>query len=78
MENRAIECLRTAQEAFKSKLKTKFQSILEGIAKHGNPTLLNSIPTELYITEGDRERSGDLKGREESWVSQIRLPAQGE
>ncbi|KAJ4922281.1 hypothetical protein JOQ06_021625 [Pogonophryne albipinna] len=30
----------------------KFQCVLEGIAKAGNPTLLNQIYTELYITEG--------------------------
>ncbi|XP_033182253.1 NLR family CARD domain-containing protein 3-like [Anabas testudineus] len=37
---------------FKSKLKKKFQCVFEGIAKAGNPTLLNQIYTELYITEG--------------------------
>uniref|UniRef100_A0A672GY10 B30.2/SPRY domain-containing protein n=2 Tax=Salarias fasciatus TaxID=181472 RepID=A0A672GY10_SALFA len=36
----------------KSQLKTKFQCVFEGIAKAGNPTLLNQIYTELYITEG--------------------------
>ncbi|CAI5638732.1 unnamed protein product [Oreochromis niloticus] len=36
----------------KSKLKQKFQCVFEGIAKAGNPTLLNQIYTELYITEG--------------------------
>uniref|UniRef100_A0A3B5PRW4 B30.2/SPRY domain-containing protein n=1 Tax=Xiphophorus maculatus TaxID=8083 RepID=A0A3B5PRW4_XIPMA len=30
----------------------KFQSVFEGIAKAGSPTLLNQIYTELYITEG--------------------------
>uniref|UniRef100_A0A8C7R3E6 NACHT domain-containing protein n=1 Tax=Oncorhynchus mykiss TaxID=8022 RepID=A0A8C7R3E6_ONCMY len=30
----------------------KFQCVFEGIAKQGNPTLLNKIYTELYITEG--------------------------
>uniref|UniRef100_A0A3Q3FN44 NACHT domain-containing protein n=1 Tax=Labrus bergylta TaxID=56723 RepID=A0A3Q3FN44_9LABR len=30
----------------------KFQCVFEGIAKAGNPTLLNQIYTELYITEG--------------------------
>uniref|UniRef100_A0A3Q4MCY3 NACHT domain-containing protein n=1 Tax=Neolamprologus brichardi TaxID=32507 RepID=A0A3Q4MCY3_NEOBR len=33
-------------------LKKKFQCVFEGIAKAGNPTLLNKIYTELYITEG--------------------------
>ncbi|XP_023193654.1 NACHT, LRR and PYD domains-containing protein 3-like [Xiphophorus maculatus] len=36
----------------KSGLKKKFQSVFEGIAKAGSPTLLNQIYTELYITEG--------------------------
>uniref|UniRef100_A0A669DXF3 NACHT, LRR and PYD domains-containing protein 12-like n=1 Tax=Oreochromis niloticus TaxID=8128 RepID=A0A669DXF3_ORENI len=36
----------------KSTLKKKFQCVFEGIAKAGNPTLLNQIYTELYITEG--------------------------
>ncbi|CAI5657748.1 unnamed protein product [Oreochromis niloticus] len=35
----------------KSTLK-KFECVFEGIAKAGNPTLLNQIYTELYITEG--------------------------
>uniref|UniRef100_A0A3B4URY1 NLR family CARD domain-containing protein 3-like n=1 Tax=Seriola dumerili TaxID=41447 RepID=A0A3B4URY1_SERDU len=35
-----------------SNLKKKFQCVFEGIAKAGNPTLLNQIYTELYITEG--------------------------
>uniref|UniRef100_A0A3Q2VTL9 B30.2/SPRY domain-containing protein n=1 Tax=Haplochromis burtoni TaxID=8153 RepID=A0A3Q2VTL9_HAPBU len=33
-------------------IKKKFQCVFEGIAKAGNPTLLNQIYTELYITEG--------------------------
>ncbi|XP_074538959.1 protein NLRC3-like isoform X6 [Halichoeres trimaculatus] len=36
----------------KSELKEKFQCVFEGIAKAGNPTPLNQIYTELYITEG--------------------------
>ncbi|CAJ1077778.1 NLR family CARD domain-containing protein 3-like [Xyrichtys novacula] len=36
----------------KSNLKEKFQCVFEGLAKAGNPTLLNQIYTELYITEG--------------------------
>ncbi|KAK5924515.1 hypothetical protein CgunFtcFv8_017124 [Champsocephalus gunnari] len=36
----------------KSTLKERFQCVFEGIAKAGNPTLLNQIYTELYITEG--------------------------
>ncbi|XP_056230984.1 NLR family CARD domain-containing protein 3-like [Seriola aureovittata] len=40
------------QRKLKSKLKEKFQCVFEGIGKAGNPTLLNQIYTELYITEG--------------------------
>uniref|UniRef100_UPI0037E96ADA NLR family CARD domain-containing protein 3-like isoform X1 n=1 Tax=Semicossyphus pulcher TaxID=241346 RepID=UPI0037E96ADA len=40
------------QRELKSNLKEKFQCVFEGIAKAGNPTLLNQIYTELYITEG--------------------------
>ncbi|XP_032426081.1 NACHT, LRR and PYD domains-containing protein 3-like [Xiphophorus hellerii] len=40
------------QHQHKSGLKKKFQSVFEGIAKAGSPTLLNQIYTELYITEG--------------------------
>ncbi|XP_026013687.1 NLR family CARD domain-containing protein 3-like [Astatotilapia calliptera] len=37
----------------KSSLKNKFQCVFEGVARTGNPTLLNQIYTELYITEGE-------------------------
>uniref|UniRef100_A0A3Q1HH08 NACHT domain-containing protein n=1 Tax=Anabas testudineus TaxID=64144 RepID=A0A3Q1HH08_ANATE len=40
------------QSELKSNLKKKFQCVFEGIAKAGNPTLLNQIYTELYIIEG--------------------------
>ncbi|XP_034150821.1 NLR family CARD domain-containing protein 3-like [Esox lucius] len=40
------------QHDLKSNLKKKCQWLFEGIAKQGNPTLLNKIYTELYITEG--------------------------
>ncbi|XP_073337432.1 NACHT, LRR and PYD domains-containing protein 3-like [Pagrus major] len=40
------------QRKLKSSLKEKFQCVFEGIAKAGNPTPLNKIYTELYITEG--------------------------
>ncbi|XP_037829735.1 NACHT, LRR and PYD domains-containing protein 12-like isoform X2 [Kryptolebias marmoratus] len=39
------------QRNLKSSLKKKFQCVFEGIAKAGNPSLLNQIYTELYITE---------------------------
>uniref|UniRef100_A0A3Q3GMY8 NACHT domain-containing protein n=1 Tax=Labrus bergylta TaxID=56723 RepID=A0A3Q3GMY8_9LABR len=37
----------------KSNLKEKFQCVFEGVAKAGNPALLNQIYTEIYITEGE-------------------------
>ncbi|XP_047446407.1 NLR family CARD domain-containing protein 3-like isoform X2 [Mugil cephalus] len=41
------------QRKLKSTLKKKFQCVFEGIAEAGNPTLLNPIDTDLYITEGE-------------------------
>ncbi|KAL4009090.1 hypothetical protein ACER0C_002942 [Sarotherodon galilaeus] len=43
----------------KSTLKKKFQCVFEGITKAGNPTLLNEIYTELYITEGGTAEVND-------------------
>uniref|UniRef100_A0AAZ1X9T4 B30.2/SPRY domain-containing protein n=1 Tax=Oreochromis aureus TaxID=47969 RepID=A0AAZ1X9T4_OREAU len=43
----------------KSALNKKFQCVFEGIAKAGNPTLLNQIYTELYITEGGTAEVND-------------------
>ncbi|KAI9999449.1 hypothetical protein NQD34_018195 [Periophthalmus magnuspinnatus] len=40
------------QRKLKSTLQQKFECVFEGITKAGNPTLLNQIYTELYITEG--------------------------
>ncbi|XP_064175087.1 NACHT, LRR and PYD domains-containing protein 12-like isoform X2 [Anguilla rostrata] len=47
--NKSIE---RAQQAMKTALKKKFECIFDGLAKQGNPTLLNEIYTELYMTEG--------------------------
>ncbi|CAI5659990.1 unnamed protein product [Oreochromis niloticus] len=47
------------QHKLKSTLKKKFQCVFEGIAKAGNPTLLNQIYTELYITEGGTAEVND-------------------
>ncbi|CAI5657565.1 unnamed protein product [Oreochromis niloticus] len=47
------------QHNLKSTLKKKFQCVFEGIAKAGNPTLLNQIYTELYITEGGTAEVND-------------------
>uniref|UniRef100_A0A671WVR3 B30.2/SPRY domain-containing protein n=1 Tax=Sparus aurata TaxID=8175 RepID=A0A671WVR3_SPAAU len=40
-------------------LQKKFQCVFEGISKAGNPTLLNQIYTELYITEGGTAEVND-------------------
>ncbi|XP_078138059.1 protein NLRC3-like [Centroberyx gerrardi] len=50
------------QRELKSNLKEKFQCLFEGIAKAGNPTLLNQIYTELHITEGE---SGEVNDEHE-------------
>uniref|UniRef100_A0A3P8QT79 NACHT domain-containing protein n=1 Tax=Astatotilapia calliptera TaxID=8154 RepID=A0A3P8QT79_ASTCA len=47
------------QHNLKSVLKKNFQYVFEGIAKAGNPTLLNQIYTELYITEGGTAEVND-------------------
>ncbi|KAM9395393.1 LOW QUALITY PROTEIN: NLR family CARD domain-containing protein 3-like [Salvelinus alpinus] len=52
LENYSDELAVIYQRELKSNLKKKFQCVFEGIAKQGNPTLLNKIYTELYITEG--------------------------
>ncbi|XP_056120593.1 NLR family CARD domain-containing protein 3-like [Rhinichthys klamathensis goyatoka] len=46
----------------KSNLLKKFQCLYEGTAKQGNPTLLNEIYTELYITESG---SGEINNEHE-------------
>ncbi|XP_062294604.1 protein NLRC3-like [Scomber scombrus] len=57
-EEELADCLlsrtRTAEcrHELKTNLQNKFQCVFEGIAKAGNPTLLNQIYTPLYITEG--------------------------
>ncbi|XP_042247135.1 NLR family CARD domain-containing protein 3-like [Thunnus maccoyii] len=62
----AAEC----QYKLKSNLKEKFQSVFEGIAKAGNPTPLNQIYTELYITEG-----GTAEVNDKHEVRQIETPS---
>ncbi|XP_076729664.1 NLR family CARD domain-containing protein 3 isoform X2 [Maylandia zebra] len=47
------------QQHLKSVLKKKFQCVFEGIAKAGNPTLVNQIYTELYMTEGGTAEVND-------------------
>ncbi|KAM3877401.1 uncharacterized protein ACN63O_016552, partial [Diretmus argenteus] len=55
-----------SRRELKCNVKQKFQCVFEGISKAGNPTLLNQIYTELYITEGG---SGEVN--EEHEVRQI-------
>ncbi|CAI5670274.1 unnamed protein product [Oreochromis niloticus] len=50
---------RVCKKELKTALKEKFQCVFEGIAKAGNPTLLNQIYTELYITEGGTAEVND-------------------
>ncbi|XP_036829232.1 NLR family CARD domain-containing protein 3-like isoform X1 [Oncorhynchus mykiss] len=52
LEKYSDELAVICQRELKSNLKKKFQCVFEGIAKQGNPTFLNKIYTELYITEG--------------------------
>ncbi|KAM3866909.1 uncharacterized protein ACN63O_008607 [Diretmus argenteus] len=58
------------QHQLKCNLKQKFQCVFEGISKAGNPTLLNQIYTELYITEGG---SGEVNDEHE--IRQIETAA---
>uniref|UniRef100_I3IUY4 NACHT domain-containing protein n=1 Tax=Oreochromis niloticus TaxID=8128 RepID=I3IUY4_ORENI len=51
--------LQICHRNLKSALKKKFQCVFEGVAKAGNPTLLNQIYTELYITEGGTAEVND-------------------
>ncbi|XP_056107534.1 NACHT, LRR and PYD domains-containing protein 3-like [Rhinichthys klamathensis goyatoka] len=46
----------------RSNLRKKFECLYEGISKQGNPTLLNEIYTELYITESG---SGEINNEHE-------------
>ncbi|XP_026135191.1 protein NLRC3-like [Carassius auratus] len=51
-----------AINTFRSNLKKKFECLYEGTAMQGNPTLLNEIYTELYITESE---SGEISNEHE-------------
>uniref|UniRef100_A0A3P8SRT5 B30.2/SPRY domain-containing protein n=1 Tax=Amphiprion percula TaxID=161767 RepID=A0A3P8SRT5_AMPPE len=53
------DCLQICGRELKCGLKKKFQRVFEGIAKAGQPTLLNEIYTELYITEGGTAEVND-------------------
>ncbi|XP_056107610.1 NACHT, LRR and PYD domains-containing protein 12-like isoform X3 [Rhinichthys klamathensis goyatoka] len=56
----------------RSNLRRKFECLYEGISKQGNPTLLNEIYTELYITESG---SGEINNEHE--VRQIETQSRG-
>ncbi|KAK7156113.1 hypothetical protein R3I94_006247 [Phoxinus phoxinus] len=47
---------------FRSNLMKKFECLYEGTSKQGNPTLLNEIYTDLYITESE---SGEISNEHE-------------
>ncbi|KAL1276691.1 hypothetical protein QQF64_036314, partial [Cirrhinus molitorella] len=51
-----------ALNTFRSNLLKKFEHLYEGTAAQGNPTLLNEIYTELYITESE---SGEISNEHE-------------
>ncbi|XP_026103610.1 NACHT, LRR and PYD domains-containing protein 3-like isoform X4 [Carassius auratus] len=53
---------REALKLFRSNLRRKFECLCEGTATQGNPTLLNEIYTELYITESE---SGEINNEHE-------------
>ncbi|XP_073697887.1 NLR family CARD domain-containing protein 3-like [Garra rufa] len=50
------------QTDHRSNMRKKFECLYEGTAKQGNPTLLNEIYTELYITESE---SGEINNEHE-------------
>ncbi|XP_059204092.1 NLR family CARD domain-containing protein 3-like [Centropristis striata] len=52
-------CVPMDRRKLKFNLNKKFQCVFEGISKAGNPTLLNQIYTELYITEGGTAEVSD-------------------
>ncbi|KAL0963924.1 hypothetical protein UPYG_G00315410 [Umbra pygmaea] len=54
--------LAVCQHKLKLNLKRRCECVFEGIAKQGNPTPLNKIFTELYITEGG---SGEVNNEHE-------------
>ncbi len=51
-----------ALETFRSNVRKKFECLYEGTSKQGNPTMLNEIYTELYITESE---SGEINNEHE-------------
>ncbi|XP_043091980.1 NLR family CARD domain-containing protein 3-like [Puntigrus tetrazona] len=60
-------------DTFRSNLQKKFECLCEGTATQRNPTLLNEIYTELYITESER---GEINNEHE--VRQIETQSRRE
>ncbi|XP_051803429.1 protein NLRC3-like isoform X3 [Acanthochromis polyacanthus] len=64
-QEKLADCLQTkfpvavCRRKLKCGLKKKFQRVFEGIVEPGQPTLLNEIYTELYITEGGTAEVND-------------------
>ncbi|XP_026093190.1 NLR family CARD domain-containing protein 3 [Carassius auratus] len=58
---------------FRSNLKKKFECLYDGTVMQGNPTLLNEVYTELYITESE---SGEINNEHE--VRQIETQSRRE
>ncbi|XDV41000.1 hypothetical protein PO909_009949 [Leuciscus waleckii] len=58
IDSKPAEVLNT----LRSNLRQRFECLYEGISKQGNPTLLNEIYTELYITESG---SGEINNEHE-------------
>src|SRR4029434_6946343 len=56
------------QQELKHRLTEKFQSVFEGVPKHGNHTFLEKIYTEIYIKEGE-----SVKVNTEHEVRQIEM-----
>ncbi|XP_073705577.1 NLR family CARD domain-containing protein 3-like [Garra rufa] len=59
---RPLKIRHKAFNVFRSNLRKCFECLYEGTAKQGNPTLLNEVYTELYITESE---SGDINNEHE-------------
>ncbi|KTG32556.1 hypothetical protein cypCar_00044570 [Cyprinus carpio] len=56
------QCKKEVLNTFRSNLLKKFEHLCEGTATQRNPTLLNEIYTELYITESE---SGEISNEHE-------------
>ncbi|KAL1276742.1 hypothetical protein QQF64_036365, partial [Cirrhinus molitorella] len=56
------ECSNEVLNTFRANLKKRFERLFEGTVMQGNPTLLNEIYTELYITESE---SGEISNEHE-------------